>query len=171
MHVLVATSSYYRQTCYREILEGLGHEATLVSGGVDCLAWLRRRAFDLLLLEAPLHWGGGDGVLDAMQQEPQLATLPIILICASQGSLEWFQLSRFRVDDFLVRVPTRDELHCAIERCAHRRPRRQFASDHASEAPAAGQPSFSRVAGALRIPTDLHSPGAASCSTSPSARC
>lgn len=160
MRVLVASSSYYRQTCYRQWLTELDHEVAVASGGVECLQQLRRSPPELLVLEAPLLWGGSDGVLAAILDEVQLADLPIVVICASQGNLDWFRLSQFRVDDFLVRVPTRDELALAIERC-----------DLACAARAGGPRSYSNVAAALPISAGPFSPGGERCPHTPSARC
>jgi len=122
MHVLIASSSFYRQNCYCELLEDLGHATTAVSGGIECIAELRRRQADLLLLEAPLLWGGSDGVLAVLQAEAPRA-LPVLVICLHQGHPEWFQLSRFRIDDFLVRFPTLGELRSALDRCWGAAPR------------------------------------------------
>jgi len=152
MHVLIASSSFYRQSCYREMLEDLGHEATAVSGGIECVAELRRQRSDVLLLEAPLLWGGSDGVLSVLRDEAA-AQMPVVLICLHRGNPEWFGLSRFRVDDFLVRFPTLGELRSAIERCAAGRTR-LHAADRLS--------GFASVSAALPLPCELPASGAAS---------
>jgi len=113
MHIVVASSSVHRQTLYRETIEGLGHQAATANGGVECLECLRKGPAALLLLEAPLLWGGSDGVLDVVQHEFG-AKPPVILVAVGSGSIDWFQLSRFRVDDFLFRIPTTHELQRAI---------------------------------------------------------
>jgi CheY-like chemotaxis protein len=118
MHIVVASSSAHRQALYREAIEGLGHRVSAASGGVECLEHLRHSRPALLVLEAPLLWGGSDGVLDIVQNE-QRGNLPVILVAVGAGSIDWFQLSRFRVDDFLFRVPTADELERAIRSTAN----------------------------------------------------
>jgi len=104
---------------YREAIEGLGHQVSAASGGVDCIEQVRCDSAALLVLEAPLLWGGSDGVLDIVQNELS-GRLPVILVAVGSGSIDWFQLSRFRVDDFLFRVPTAQELERAIRSVAGR---------------------------------------------------
>jgi hypothetical protein len=113
MHIVVASSSAHRQTLYRDAIEGLGYQVATASGGVECIECLRSCSAALLLLEAPLLWGGSDGVLDIVQHEVA-GSPPVILVAVGSGSIDWFQLSRFRVDDFLFRVPTSNELEQAI---------------------------------------------------------
>jgi len=153
MHVLIASSSFYRQNCYRELLEDLGHATTAVSGGIECIAELRWRQADLLLLEAPLLWGGSDGVLAVLQAESPRA-LPVLVICLHQGHPEWFQLSRFRIDDFLVRFPTLGELRSALDRCA--------GWGTASRGAVAAGRGFQSVAAALSASCPADARGAAS---------
>jgi CheY-like chemotaxis protein len=112
MHVLVASSSAFRQRMYRQAVESLGHQVSVVSGGVDCIAQLRQQTPDLVILEAPVFWGAAEGVLQVMQDEQR--RVPVILVAAGNGSIDWFQLSRFRVSNLLFRVPTAHELSQAV---------------------------------------------------------
>ena len=50
------------------------------TGGVDCLAELRRWPPDVLVLDAELPWGGGDGVLEIMGEDDALARIPVVLL-------------------------------------------------------------------------------------------
>jgi CheY-like chemotaxis protein len=114
MHILVASSSVYRQGLYRDVIEGLGCEVSVAGSGVECADRLRTDSFDLLVLEAPLLWGGSDGVLEFLREAGREDPLPVILVAAGAGTIDWFQLSRFHVDDLLLRVPTVQELGRAI---------------------------------------------------------
>ena len=114
MQILVATSSPYRQSMYREAIERLGHQVLAAGSGVECIERLRAGAPDLLVLEAPLLWGGSDGVLEVIEQDLRPNSLPVIVLAVGSGSIDWFQLSRFHIDDFLFRVPTMQELGRAI---------------------------------------------------------
>ena len=113
MHIVVASSSAHRQVLYRDAIEALGHQVSSTNSGVECIECLRKSSVALLLLEAPLLWGGSDGVLEIVQHELDPSP-PVILVAVGSGSIDWFQLSRFRVDDFLFRVPTAQELERAI---------------------------------------------------------
>jgi len=64
MHILIASSSVFRQRNYREAVEVMGHRATTATDGVECVHRLRAEFPDMLILEAPLLWGGTEGVLE-----------------------------------------------------------------------------------------------------------
>ena len=114
MHILIASSSVFRQRNYREAVEVMGHRATTATDGVECVHRLRAEFPDMLILEAPLLWGGTEGVLEVARDEARLLPLPVILVAVGGGSIDWFQLSRFRIDQFLFRLPTAQELSRAV---------------------------------------------------------
>ncbi len=114
MHILVASSSTFRQRTYRDAVESLGHQVSVVAGGVECVSRIRVEPPDLLILEAPLFWGGAEGVLQALQDGRHERHVPVILIATGIGSIDWFQLSRFRLENLLFRVPTVGDLAQAI---------------------------------------------------------
>ena len=113
MDVLIASSSAFRRDFYQQAIHNLGHAVLLSDGGVDCVQQLRARRPDLLVLETPLLWGGSDGVLEILKEQ-QSMPVRVVLVAAGTGSIDWFQLSRFRVDDMLFRLPTIQELQRAI---------------------------------------------------------
>ena len=55
-------------------------------GGVECVAALRRRPPDVLVLDAELPWGGGDGVLTLMCEDDSLARVPVVLLGSDAGA-------------------------------------------------------------------------------------
>jgi CheY-like chemotaxis protein len=141
MHIVVASSSAHRQALYRDAIEGLGHQVSTVSGGVECIERLRTSPAELLLLEAPLLWGGSDGVLDLVRQD-QSGSPQVIVVAVGSGSIDWFQLSRFRVDDFLFRVPTAHELERAIRTLSNQQLRRQADAINKRTGEAGSEPSL-----------------------------
>lgn len=154
MHIVVASSSLHRQSTYREAIEGLGYRVSPASGGVDCLEQLQRNSAGLLILEAPLLWGGSDGVLDVVQNQWN-RELPVILVAVGSGSIDWFQLSRFRVDDFLFRVPNAQELEQAIYSVVGRESgRQQFDHANKTSGEARRKPSLPRDAAAVSMTSD-----------------
>src|SRR6478672_9815544 len=106
MHILVASSSSFRQRMYRDAVESLGHQVSAVAGGVECIARIRAQLPNLLILEAPLFWGGAEGVLQALLENGLESNLPVILVATGVGSIDWFGLSQFRIENLLFRVPT-----------------------------------------------------------------
>ena len=114
MQILAASASIYRQSIYRELIESLGHSVSYANSGIECVGRMRVGRFDLLLLEAPLPWGGSEGVLEVIQAEARWRQLPVILVAVGMGPIDWLQLSRFRIDDVLFRLPTVQDLKRAI---------------------------------------------------------
>lgn len=62
------------------LMRELGHELRIVGTGLECLDALRDFVPDILVLERNLLWGGGDGVIARMSEEPELSEIPIILL-------------------------------------------------------------------------------------------
>jgi DNA-binding response OmpR family regulator len=60
-------------------LTDCGHRSKFVRDGVECMAALRGFMPDLLLLEFDLLWGGCDGVMAVMNDDPQLENIPVVL--------------------------------------------------------------------------------------------
>jgi CheY-like chemotaxis protein len=116
MHVLIASSSAFRRELYQQAIRTLGHDISMAESGLDCVNQLRVHQPDLLMLEAPLLWGGTEGVLEVFQELNAVRPMStrIVVVAAGTGSIDWFQLSRFRVDDVLFRLPTAHELQRAI---------------------------------------------------------
>jgi DNA-binding response OmpR family regulator len=114
MFVLIASSSAFRRRLYQDVLQDLGHRVSVAPGGVDCLEQVRANNPDLLLLESSLLWGGSEGVLEILQGRNYAQQVRTLLIAAGSSSLDWFRLSRFRVEDCLFRVPTAQELQRII---------------------------------------------------------
>ena len=52
----------------------------MASSGIECRGKWREGRFDLLVLEAPLPWGGSEGVLEVIQTEARWQALPVILV-------------------------------------------------------------------------------------------
>jgi CheY-like chemotaxis protein len=120
MVILVASSSIYRQSVYREMIEGLGHSVQCVNSAIECVAKMRETKVDLLILEAPLPWGGSEGVLEIIQNEGSWKNLPVVLVAVGVGPINWMQLSRYRIDDFFFRVPTQHDMSRAVNGVASR---------------------------------------------------
>lgn len=59
-----------------------GFEVETATGGVECLSKLRLGTAEVVVLNLELFWGGGDGVLAVMQNDPALARIPVVLTSA-----------------------------------------------------------------------------------------
>ena len=80
--VVVADSDEAALDTMRRFLLLRGYEVETATGGVECLRKLRWCANPVLVVDLDLRWGGGDGVLAVLNEEPALAGVPVILTSA-----------------------------------------------------------------------------------------
>ena len=98
------------QPLYREPLLQDGFELATASSGLECVARLRERVPDVLVLEPQLPWGGGDGVLAMMGEVPQLATVPVMVLTSCRDPRLLEAVARFPVSDYQLKPLTPDRL-------------------------------------------------------------
>lgn len=72
LHLLLAAPEDSVLISYRDYLIGEGFKVALARSGLECLAELRKAPPDVLVLELNLPWGGGDGIISLMQEDPSL---------------------------------------------------------------------------------------------------
>ena len=63
-------------------------EVETAASGVECIEKMRRVPPDVAIIDVHLLWGGGDGVLAAMQDDPSLAWIPVVLFDGADLGLE-----------------------------------------------------------------------------------
>ena len=68
---------------YREFATDRGYAVETSSDGLDCVRKLRQATPDVLVLDLELHWGGGDGVLGWLREEPQFLPSRVVLTSAA----------------------------------------------------------------------------------------
>ena len=66
----------------RSFLSSQGWQVDAAVDALECLAKLRRSVPDLLILDLELPWGGGDGVLGLLREQPQLRPNRVVLTSA-----------------------------------------------------------------------------------------
>jgi len=98
------------QPLYREPLLQDGFELATASSGLECVARLRERVPDVLVLEPKLPWGGGDGVLAMMGEVPQLAAVPVMVLTSCRDPRLLEAVSRFPVSDYQLKPLAPDRL-------------------------------------------------------------
>jgi DNA-binding response OmpR family regulator len=77
--LLIAESDTALLDVVTQFFRRLGYTVDTAAGGLECLNKLRRHPYLLLVLDRDLPWGGGEGVLAVMRDEPSLARIPVIL--------------------------------------------------------------------------------------------
>jgi DNA-binding response OmpR family regulator len=95
---------------YREPLSQEGFEVITARSGLECVARLRERAPDVLVLEPQLPWGGGDEVLAMMGEIPVLAIVPVMVLTSCRDLHVLEGVSRFPISDYQVKPLTPDRL-------------------------------------------------------------
>jgi CheY-like chemotaxis protein len=78
--VLIASADQgFREGCERHFTS-VGYTVASASGGLECWTWLRHLLPNVLILDLELPWGGGDGVLARLREEPSRASVPVVLL-------------------------------------------------------------------------------------------
>jgi DNA-binding response OmpR family regulator len=110
IRVLMADPDESLQPVYRGPLAQEGFEVVPASSGLECVARLRERAPDVLVLEPQLPWGGGDGVLAMMGEVPQLATVPVMVLTSCRDPQVLNRVARFPISDYHLKPLAPDRL-------------------------------------------------------------
>jgi DNA-binding response OmpR family regulator len=85
--ILLAYDDAELRFCYQRFLSLHGFDVETVLGGVECLAKLREKLPDVLILDMNLRWGGPDGVLAVMRQHANFRHVQVLLT-ASKDSFD-----------------------------------------------------------------------------------
>jgi two-component system OmpR family response regulator len=136
MRVLIADADAALLEILRSFLRDRGHEVEIAGDGLECLSTLREFAPDVLVLDRDLLWGGGDGVMARMCEDPSLADVPVIFVADDDSSdkprgLRAGQLRKpLSLCELLACINS-----CAQQDCGDRGKRRRLAgSDHFRQA-------------------------------------
>ena len=125
IRVLIADPDEGLQPEYRVPLTQAGFDVVMACSGLECVARLRDRVPDVLVIEPHLPWGGGDGVLAIMGDDPQLATIPVVVLTSHHESDALRRVARFPVSSFHLKPLAPDRLAAKLRTLvAH--PRRRF---------------------------------------------
>jgi DNA-binding NtrC family response regulator len=85
--ILIADADQDLCDLFEQFFSHQGWQVRTFGGALECLAQLRQCPPQLLILDADLPWGGADGLLAVMRDDPALARVPVILT-STEGSLE-----------------------------------------------------------------------------------
>ena len=110
VRVLMADPDESLPPLYREPLSREGFELGTAVSGLECVARLRERAPDVLVLEPHMPWGGGDGVLAMMGEVPHLAIVPVMILTSCRDPNVLNRVARFPISDYHLKPITVDRL-------------------------------------------------------------
>lgn len=86
--LLFADADRELREIYPSLLSHKGFVVETAGDGLECLAKLRQFMPDLLILDLELPWGGGDGVLGVMREDPRLQAVRVVLTSTAAGNLD-----------------------------------------------------------------------------------
>jgi len=95
---------------YREPLLREGFEVDMALSGLECIARLRERVPDVLVLEPQLPWGGGDGVLAMMSEDPDLTAVPVMVLTSCRDPHVLQRVAHFSINDYNLKPLPPDRL-------------------------------------------------------------
>ncbi len=114
VRVLIADSDQSLLRVYRELLPQAIFEVMTASSGLECVARLRERVPNVLVLEPQLPWGGGDGVLATMRGMPDLAAVPVMILTSCRDRRVLDRVAPFPICDYQVKPVPPDRLALRI---------------------------------------------------------
>ncbi|MBS0206491.1 MAG: hypothetical protein JSS49_26685 [Planctomycetes bacterium] len=77
-------------------------EVVTADHGIECLHVLSHFRPDTVVVEPELLWGGGDGVLAIIGENPQLDDVRTLVLTTDLNRSSLYSISQFRVSDFWV---------------------------------------------------------------------
>lgn len=79
-HLLIADACGALAERLRKFFSSLGFRVDTAADGLECVETLRRSHPNVLVLDAHLPWGGGDGVLAWMRDDASSSRVPVVLM-------------------------------------------------------------------------------------------
>jgi response regulator RpfG family c-di-GMP phosphodiesterase len=128
IRVLIADPDESLLAQYRELLRK-DFDLAAATNALECIGRLRQIVPDVLVLEPHLPWGGGDGVLAAMHDEPSLAHIPVMILTACRDLNILKSVAPFPIHDYFVKPLSPADLETRIRRLLDHRRRRARALD------------------------------------------
>jgi DNA-binding response OmpR family regulator len=121
IRVLIADPDESLLAAYRTLLR-TDFEVATAPNALKCVRRLRQAVPDVLVLEPQLPWGGGDGVLSIMRDEPSLADTPVMILTACRDPSVLHSVAPFPIGDYCVKPLPPAHLETRIRRFLdHRR--------------------------------------------------
>ncbi len=107
LRILIADPDRYLLAAYKAQLGSGGFDVATAQNGLECLRRLREFTPDVLVLEPSIPWGGGDGILSLLHEEPGLPEVRVILVLTSGCSPHvLYNIAPFPVSDYLTKPVT-----------------------------------------------------------------
>ncbi len=101
--ILVAEADRTAMGAHVRELEAAGYAVLTAGDGIECVERLRSAQPDVLVIDAEIPWGGGDGVLAVCREESPLRLIPAIVMVARRNASLLYRLAPYPVGDLLFK--------------------------------------------------------------------
>jgi carbon storage regulator len=122
IRIMIADSDEYLLSSYSEHFHQLGATVATAASGLECIEKIRESVPDVLILEPLLLWGGGEGVLALLKENPELRPSHVILLTQSRNRSLHYRLSTFKFDDYQIKPLTCNRLGERVARLLRHKP-------------------------------------------------
>jgi carbon storage regulator CsrA len=120
IRVLLVDSNKYLLSRYEEYLAKEGYQVITARDGLDCLDKLRNYSPDVMVLDPMIPWGGGDGILALMNEEPDISKIPVLLLTYGTDHRVMYNISTYDIQDFQMKPLAEKRLLGLIAQVLHR---------------------------------------------------
>jgi diguanylate cyclase len=115
MKILIAEDEPSLRENLQWMLELEGYQVTAACNGAEALGRAQKERPDLLLTDVMMPELDGYGLIQALREDPQLATVPIIMLTAKADRVDVRSAMNLGADDYLTKPCRREELLEAIQ--------------------------------------------------------
>ena len=112
--ILIADPDRFLAERYSRHLGERGASVSTATTGLECIEELREAVPDVLVLDPALPWGGGDGVLTVVHEDPALRPAVVMILAQGRNRSLLYRLSWFKVDDYQTKPLAADSLAARI---------------------------------------------------------
>jgi diguanylate cyclase len=115
MKILIAEDEPSLRENLQWMLELEGYQVTAACDGAEALVRAQKERPDLVLTDVMMPEMDGYGLIQALREDPRLATVPIIMLTAKADRVDVRSAMNLGADDYLTKPCRREELLEAIQ--------------------------------------------------------
>lgn len=122
VHVMLAMHACLMRSEYESALMRRGFQVVATGDSEECQQALRAGLPDVLVLEAELPPGGGDTVLEQMQDALRDHRIPVMVLTTQRNRSAMYRISRYEIRDLAVGALAAAQLADRVSALACERP-------------------------------------------------
>ena len=100
----------------KELVAGLGLEATEADNGLRALELLKARPFDLVVSDLVMPEMDGFELTEALRASPDRRSTPVVIISTHDDAKYIFRALHLGADDYLIKPPTLEMVKIVLAR-------------------------------------------------------